>query len=211
MTHSDGWAADVTRVAVVDPRTGEIVGPASRDSKNDPDPAAMGTRIAILRPSARPSTAEFMPASGRKATGEVTSLWSARGSSPLERARDAACRLSAVLRRRPAVLAVAMTGMVAIALTAALHPRGERPADAARTREQGTPVPELAAIPDVPAALEPNVAPGRATLRAAVDAVAEGRLDEARAIYIVLARENPQERSFPLAADILGRMIPEAP
>jgi hypothetical protein len=211
MTHMDRKTGDETRVAFVDPRTGEILGKAPRTPDDGRDPEAVGTRIAILRPSARPPTAEFVPESGRKATGEVTSPWSTRRRSPLSRARNAAVMLAAAPRRRRAALAVALASLTAVAFAANLHARGGHRALRAQAAARPAPPPVPAADSSAGEAADSGVAPGRATLHAAVDAVAEGRFTEARSLYLALARENPRERSFALAAEILGRATAKAP
>lgn len=184
-----------TRVADVDPGTGV----ERRSRRADAD----ATVVRALRPSGGPApdkiTARFVPGVGASAAGESTTAWDPGGRRgfPL-RPRVGARSV------RVAALGAALVAAAALALSAA-------PGEPATARESARPAAGKAKPGPSPAPggreeEKPGVAAREgARLVDLVEALSEGRLDDARELCRALAASSPGDAALREAARILAR------
>jgi hypothetical protein len=198
-----------TRLAHVDPATGAEAQPrlADRDA----------TVIGALRPggpSPRRRTAEFVPTVGARSTAEVTAAWSDAARGPTPGARIRSILGGPLLRRRPfgrALRVGALASLVPIA-AALVALGGGRPAG---SRGDGGPAAtappapvdagaEVAAASPTPRRIAARETPP-ARLIDVVEAIGEGRLDDAREACAALSAAAPTDEALRAALEILGR------
>ena len=194
-----------TRISRVDPEAGlgKRARPADRDA----------TIIGALRPhpeSRRRLTAEIVPSVGARSTAEVTAVWSG-GKDGDRRApfRPVADLLRRLPRGRRAlrVGALACAVSIAAALVASFASRAPAPTAFAPGRAAPTEFadagPEPTAPEPAPSALALPGEPVR--LSHLVDALGEGRLDDARSACAALLLAAPGDRALRAALEILDR------
>jgi hypothetical protein len=200
-----------TRISIVNPLTGNLETP-----EPDPDHENIleATQVRSVRnPDSQPMrrSAEFIPLSGNRPADEVTSCW-----KPPQKPR--AQLICQYLRSRSRVVKITLPlGFFAIALsicTLSLISKGVAQKHATQKKSPGAPhlqeKPRLAprmesiattppATPLVPIRTEPI------RTKNAVDALFEGRLEDAFRIYKQLHQLNPKDPQFKLAIEILSR------
>jgi len=210
---------EATRVARLDPLTGRELPPTDDDGGKIPfasDPDA--TIIGALSPSAirpRPITAEVVPPLDARLTSDVTVTWEAQSEAGPR-------RILRLLfgRRRRATIALAAASASILLATALLASRGA-PASASasaavaavagfRGDPQAPPTPaghaaddEAPSADDDPGIIAHPADPDPEATSLAAEALADGRLDEARRHYRSLAAAHPQARAWSLALEIL--------
>lgn len=205
--HAD--AHDVpTRVASVCPQTGTEL------ERPRPLAGIEGDATVLLQPSGdgaaalRPS-AELVPRSGQRATGELTAVWS-KESGGFARAsiRRLWERCAGLRRRRVILVGAAFLAALAAAFAGAAGSSATDRAAPSATRvalrterlhgEDRTPP----ATPLIPL-------PEQVRLADATRALLDGRLADAHALYASLRASRPGDRSIALACDILERALKE--
>jgi hypothetical protein len=190
------WDADpdATRVAAVDPRSGRETGSAP----SDPDGTVIGRRVSPE--ASRKVTAEFVPACGARATGEITSMWRPRHPARVLATTWIRAILAVPVRRRRTLLMA--SGIPLLCLAFWPQPGPADPAETAQVVHSATPpaAPEVT-VSDAGAGAEIGAPP-----RDAADALVEGRLDDALQHYSSLARRYPEEPAYGAAARILSRL-----
>lgn len=183
-----------TRVAAVDPATGI-----------DLD----GTRITrggIASPIDRRPTAQFLPTTGMRETGEITSMWTA---SPPIKAR-AISRLRSVLdrvvpSRSKRLVALAVAATIAVAIVATLTGRGSPSRDVDRIVDTDPGGDGLER--QVPPVEPMPTGTYSASLGEAVSALLDGHMEESLGHYEALLLKEPADESLEQAVRILRRRI----
>jgi len=233
-----GWV-DSTPPAPVDDVDADQptrIAPASLFAKMDFDPVDQALDATVIRSNRKATkqapktrTAEFLPPSGHRATGEVTLSWSPQSRFDMKTLRPRLVSLGkAVLSLRLIVLLVVLAGMAGVVVMEFVrsqdakearesHDASEiRPAAAGSRTERIEPI---AGDGDVLPALETThektedtdrlereqSSESTHTLRAAADALIDGQLDEALQIYRKLKDRSPHNESYSLAVEILSR------
>jgi hypothetical protein len=211
-------AGEETRVARIDPATGAEL--PSTSSGSDGDATIVGKPLAAGE-RARTVTVELLPPADARATGEITACWSDRRSRAPSRLLGA---LAARLGRpgsRTRVLALVLLGAALAIGTWIAGSPAAAPAEAPDGSASSSPPPAAAPAPapatvvaePTPSTPPPVVeqpaatAPDPALRRAAVDALVDGRLADARRSYRQLSEANPSDESFALALQILARHV----
>ena len=166
-------------------------------------------------PALRPPSAEFHPPDGGRATGEVTNLWRTSRASWIQGLVACWGRARCLRVSRPVGLVVALVVLLGGAWglgrvmsaeerdrAASFQPRADRP--------EAAPDPRNAAREETPrtdAGPGSSVARDAPRLGDAVEAVADGRLEQGLEIYRDLARSAPGDPATDLAVEILTRAL----
>jgi hypothetical protein len=195
----------------VDPRTGRELAPPAAD----PDATVLGLVPPGEAPP-RPVTAEVIPPRDFRHSQEVTAAWDEPDPG---RRPNSLRRLLATPGRFPlavvlgAVVVVLVAGAVAAGLRASVA--GGTPTSAPREiagEPLASPIDDAAgpasAVPvadgEIGAAGEPETADVETAGAQAAAALADGRLEQARALYSRLAAAEPHNRAWSLALEILS-------
>ncbi len=164
-------------------------------------------------------SAEFLPPSGHRATGEVTLSWSPQSRFDMKTLRPRLVSLGkAVSSRRLIVLLVTLAGMVGVVAmefartqnAKESHGRSEIHLAAAGSRaERVEPIADDEVVPPALEATHKETEDtdhlSSHTLKAAADALIDGQLDEALQTYLSLKDRFPHNESYSLAVEILSR------
>ncbi|MCP4674920.1 MAG: hypothetical protein GY854_05310 [Deltaproteobacteria bacterium] len=224
-----GWVNSLPLAPVddVDADQPTRIAPASHfedlklDSKDQPLDATVIRSNRGTKQTPKTRSAEFLPPSGHRATGEVTLSWSPTNRFDVKALRPRLVSLGkAVLSRRVLVLLVALTvivGAVAMGFVGTqdakesrdkgkTHPAAER-IETVVSGEGVPPTPDAAheEMEDTDSLESEPVHAGSHTLKAAADALIDGQLDEALRIYRELEDRFPRDESYSLAVEILSR------
>lgn len=163
---------------------------------------------AMTKESKRPRTAEFIPHVSARSTGECTVKCEADRLEPVAMLGIVKSAFSRFGNRHLAALAVAGAVVTAFAallvLQSAARQTESPPIDRRDIGEKGANAEsgEQEASLQTPISKTPE---RQVRLRDAVDAIANGQIDQARRIYSLLAAGRPNDRATALAAEILSR------
>ena len=195
-------------MAFVDPRSGAELEVPPGSAPVDCDSTRIARGGAPPREAPGKITAQFLPESGLRATGEVTAAWiPKRPVAAALAGRIGRLRVAARRRRRPAILAsIVLAAAFAAAFAPALASRTEPASRTAAEAPESAPDPDHAGGGGV---IESGAAPtgevlAEADLAGTVDAVLSGQLEKALRGYETLQASDPDNESFALAVRILA-------